>query len=201
MWHASVENLLSKYCDESQIRENLHRQAYYHFKRTLSWFQLPIIILSAASGSLQFLSKSFPAYESGIVTGTATISISVSIISAIMTYLKLGEQQTKNEVAQIAWQDFYNRISHQLNLARELRDEPTEFLQKIKTDRDRLFEISPICSSKFILKVKKRVLKHATDEFQVPPYMNGFKHTRVWREGNEEDDEEEEIRLDNREQG
>jgi len=159
-------------------------------------------VLSAVSGSLQFLSKSFPAYESGIVTGTASISISVSIISAIMTYLKLGEQQTKNEVAQIAWQDFYNRISHQLNLSRELREEPTEFLNKIKTDRDRLFEISPICSSSFILSIKKRVLKHATEAFQVPPYMNGFKHTRVWRDRNDEEDEDvEEIRLDDREQG
>ena len=187
MWHESIEKLLQKYCDESQIREALHRRAFYYYRRTLSWFQLPIIIMSAVSGSMQFLSKSFPRYENAIVTGTASISISVSIISAVMTYLKLGEAQSKNEVAQIAWQNFYNTVSHQLNLARELREEPNEFLQKMKTDYDRLFEISPICSRKFIVAVKKRVRKHATDRFQVPPYMNGFKHTNVWKNNNQED--------------
>jgi hypothetical protein len=180
MWHESVERLLQKYCDESQIRESLHRRAYYYYKRTLTWFQLPIIILSAISGSMQFLSKSFPVYENAIVTGTASLSISVSIISAVMTYLKLGEQQTKHEISQIAWQNFYNTVSHQLQLTKNLREDPVEFVSQIKTDYDRLFEISPICSRRFILEVKKKVRRHATAEFQVPPYLNGFKHTAVW---------------------
>ena len=180
MWHESVEKLLQRYCDESQIREALHRRAYYFYKRTMSWFQLPIIIMSALSGSFQFLSKSYPTYESTIVTCTASISITVSIVSAVMTYLKLGENQTKNEVAQVSWQNFYNTVAHQLNLSRELREDPVEFLTRIKTEYDRLFEISPICSRRFILEVKKRVRKHATNEFQVPPYLNGFRHTRVW---------------------
>ena len=180
MWHQSVERLLQKYCDESQVREALHRRAYYWYKKTLTWFQLPIIILSAVSGSMQFLSKSFPEYESHIVTGTASLSITVSIISAVMTYLKLGESKTKNEVSQVAWQSFYNTVSHELNLARPLRQDPVEFVKKIKSDYDRLFEISPICSHRFIQAVKKKVRSNATGEFQIPTYLNGFSHTQVW---------------------
>ena len=182
MWHESIERLLQKYCDESQVREALHRRAYYWYKKTLTWFQLPIIVISAVSGSLQFLSKSFPQYESSIVTGTCTasLSIGVSIISAVMTYLKLGESKTKNEVSQVAWQNFYNTVAHELNLARPLRQDPTEFVAKIKSDYDRLFEISPICSRQFILAVKKKVRASASPEFQIPTYLNGFSHTRVW---------------------
>ena len=118
--------------------------------------------------------------ESSIVTGTASLSIGVSIISAVMTYLKLGESKTKNEVSQVAWQNFYNTVSHELNLARPLRQEPGEFVTKIKANYDRLFEISPICSHKFILAIKKKVRTSASDEFQIPTYLNGFSHTRVW---------------------
>ena len=160
-WHESVERLLQKYCDEAQVREALHRKAYYWYKRSLTCFQLPIIIMSALSGSFQFLSKSFPHYESTIVTCTASVSITVSIVSAVMTYLKLGEQKTKNEVSQVAWQNFYNTVSHQLNLARDLRQEPEAFLDEVKKSYDRLFEISPICNRGFIMDIRRRVMKNA----------------------------------------
>ena len=144
VWHDSVEKLLQRYCDESQIREALHRRAYYYYKKTLSWFQLPIIIMSAVSSSFQFISKSYPLYESTIITCTASISITVSIVSAVMTYLKLGENQAKNETAQVQWQNFYNTVAHQLNLSRELREDSDEFLDKMKSEYDQLFKISPI---------------------------------------------------------
>ena len=185
VWHESVERLLQKYCDEAQVRESLHRKAYYFYKRSLAWFQLPIIILSAASGSVQFLSKSFPKHEGTIVMGTATVSIAVSIITAIMTYLKLGENKSRNEISAGAWQGFYNTVSHQLNLTRNLREDPQKFLADVKQSYDRLFEISPICNRGFISDVKKLVAKNATDEFQVPCYLNGFKHTTVWLQDDE----------------
>ena len=176
--------------DEAQVRENLHRSAYYYFKRTLTCFQLPIIVLSAISGSMQFLSKSYPTYESSIVTCTGSLSILVSIVSAVMTYLKLGEQLAKHEVAQTAWQNFYNNLTHQLNLSRELRDDPTEFVATVKLTYDRLFEISPIVSKSFIRQVKQKVSKGASPEFQIPPYLNGFKHTKVWSDEDDYHDNE-----------
>ena len=199
MWHPSVEKLLQKYADESQVRESLHRKAYYHYKRTLACFQLPIIIMSAVSGSLQFLSKSYPTYERYIVTGTATLSITVSIVSAIMTYLKLGESKSKHEASQVAWQNFYNNVSHHLGLARELRNDPAEVLVEVKQQYDRLFEISPICSNGFILSIKKKIMKHATPEFNIPPYLNGFKHTLIYPhpddgyESNQSEDDEKNV--------
>lgn len=187
VWEESQEALLQTYCDESQVREALHRRAYYWYKRALTCFQLPIIILSAISGSMQFLSKSYPRFENGIVTCTAATSISVSIISAVMTYLKLGEFKNKHETSQVAWQNFYNSVKHQLSLARELREDSDEFLQKVKGLYDRLFEISPLCNQGFIQSTKKKVLKTCTTRFQIPSYLNGFQHTPVYGQGGFED--------------
>ena len=193
MWHRSVEELLQRYCDEAQVRESLHRRAYYWFKRTLTWFQLPIIVLSAASGSVQFLSKSFPTYESSIVTGTATLSICVSIISAVMTYLKLGESKSRHEISQVAWQSFHNTIAHQLGLAKDIREPAADFLQEVKTAYERLFEISPMINEEFVKHVKKKVKKHATDAFRIPFYMNGFTHTHIWDDTKSEEFEDNSI--------
>ena len=185
MWHESVEKLLQKYADESQIREAIHRRAFYYYQKAQTAFQLPIIIISAISGSLQFLSKSFPDYENAIITTTATLSIGTSIISSIMTYLKLGESKKSNETAQIEWMNFYNHVRYQLSLSRELRDDPQKFLEDVKQNYQRLYEISPIVPSQFISKVKKRVQSSATEQFSIPMYLNGFHHTPVWNEDDE----------------
>lgn len=188
-WDSSIERLLQRYCDESQVRESLHRKQFFYYRKQLKWFQLPIIILSACSGSVQFLSKSFPKYESSIVTGTATLSIVVSIISSVMTYLKLGENKSKNEAAEISWQAFYNTVSHQLSLKRKHREDPEKFLADVKQQYERLFELSPIPDRKFISQIKKRVAEHSTEEFQIPCYLNGFNHTPVWEESYAENTE------------
>ena len=187
VWEESQETLLQKYCDEAQVREALHRKAYYWYKRALTCFQLPIIILSALSGSMQFLSKSYPRFENGIVTCTAATSISVSIISAVMTYLKLGEFKNKHETSQVAWQNFFNNLKHQLSLTRELRDDSDEFVQATKSLYDELFKTSPMCNQGFIRAVKKKVVRTCTPRFQIPSYLNGFRHTPVFGQDGFED--------------
>ena len=188
MWHESVERLLQSYCDESQVRVAMHSRAYYWYKRTLTCFQLPIIILSACSASMQFLSKSLPEIEGTIIICTAGTSIVVSIISAVMTYLKLAELKTKHEMSQVTWQNFYNTVKHELSLSRDLRQEPIEFLKEVKASYDRLFEISPICSRGFMKTIKKRVRDNATEQFQIPTYLNGFRHTPVYRDPDDFED-------------
>ena len=178
-WSAPLEQLLAKYCDEAQVRHSLHRKAYYSYKRLLSCFQIPIIVGSALSGSLQFLSKSFPDIESQIVTSTATLSIIVSIASAIMSYLKIGESMTKNEISLVEWQAFHNQLQHQLALPQKDRAEPNEYIEMVKQQYDRLFEISPVCSQVFITATKKKIKKIASTRFQIPTWLNGFSHTNV----------------------
>ena len=184
-WHTSVEKLLQKYCDEAQTREALHRRSYYSYKKLTTCFSLPVIVLSALSGSFQFLSKGYPDIEQYIVTGTASISILTAIISAVASYLKLGESKSKHEQSANAWLLFNNEVKHQLGLAREYRQDPIEFLQTTKTQYDRLFELSPICSSEMIKAIKKKIKTHASDKFECPTYLNGFKHAEVYNSDDE----------------
>ena len=186
-WDESVETLLQKYCDEAQVREALHRRSYYKYKKLTTCFSLPVICLSALSGSLQFLSKGYKEIEQYIVTGTASVSIFTSILSAVAAYLKLGESKAAHEQAANQWLLFQNEVKHTLSLHRSKRQDAVEFLQNTKTQYDRLFELSPICSNEMIHIIKKKIAAHASDEFQVPTYMNGYSHSTVWREANDDD--------------
>ncbi len=180
-WDVSVERLLQKYCDEAQTRENLHRRSFYSYKKLTTCFNLPVIVLSCLSGSLQFLSKGYPDIEQYIVTGTASLSILTAVISAVSSYLKLGESKSKHEQSANAWLLFHNQVKHELSLHRNKRQDAEEFLLNCKTSYDRLFELSPICSSEMISTIKKKIAAHATEGFETPCYLNGFRHTEVYR--------------------
>ena len=181
-WHESAEQLLSKYSDEASIREKLHRAAYYSQKKMFKMLKLPVIVLSALSGSIALLSKSYPGIEGGVITGTAGLSILVSIISAVDTFLSPGNQMSKHEIAKHSWVDLQNLIGHELGLKRSLRVPMEDFLQNIKVRRDRLFEISPVCSKILIEQTKARIKKHAEPAFQIPVYLNGFSGTKIYKE-------------------
>jgi hypothetical protein len=144
-------------------------------------FNLPVIVFSCLSGSFQFLSAGYPTIEQHIVTCTASLSILTAIISAVSSYLKLGESTNKHEQSSNAWLLFHNEVKHQLSLRRDKRQDAEEFLQNCKTQYDRLFELSPICSSTMISRIKKKISANATKQFVTPTYLNGFRHTEVYR--------------------
>jgi len=186
-WDDSFELLLEKYCDECAIREQLHRNSFYYYSRWNNILQLPIIILSAVSGSLQFLSQSFTEFEKIIITCTGSLSVLVSLISAVSTYLKFGESKKIHENATNSWLALYHIIRFQLSLKRELREEANEFVKDTLLKYNHLFEISPIVKQSFITKVKAK-LKKIDNEFHVPIYCNGIEPTKTYREDQKYDD-------------
>ena len=66
-WDESSEELLRRYADQCSILNRLHRAAYHKAGRLFKCLKLPVIVLSALSGSLALLSKSYPDIESHIV--------------------------------------------------------------------------------------------------------------------------------------
>tara|TARA_B100000029_G_scaffold361932_1_gene354931 strand:+ start:93 stop:686 length:594 start_codon:yes stop_codon:yes gene_type:complete len=190
-WGPDIETLLCTAADQAQVRESLHRKSYYRYKKLTHCFSLPIIVLSALSGSLQFLSKGVDKeLEQRIVTCTASLSILTAVISSVSSYLKLGEQMSRHEAAANQWLLFYSELQYTLSLAREKRCPAEEFLNQVKTTTDRLFEISPICSASMIARLKKKIRANAHEDFVVPPALNGWAHMRAFVEGNEQDFED-----------
>ena len=50
--------------------------------------------------------------------------------------------------------------------------------------------LSPMVGNKFVDRIKKKVEKHSTGRFQVPFYLNGYSHQRVWTDPDDSKNEE-----------
>jgi surface polysaccharide O-acyltransferase-like enzyme len=187
-WHPSQEELLRKVADESKIRENLHRESLYFYSRWENYLSLPVILLSAISGSLQFMSSSQTdkATAQIIITSTGTISVFVSILSAVNSFLKFAELKKTHESVCNAWLSLYSQISSQLALSRDLREPPDEFVASIMNQYNHLYEISPIIRRSFIERVKRKLIiqndEHPDQAIECPPYLNGLTQTAIFME-------------------
>ena len=183
-WDNSTEEMLERFCDEAACREHLHRESFYFYKWWSNVLSLPVVCLSALSGSLQFLSQSYAGWEKTIITTTGSVSVLVSLISAVSNYLKLESNQAIHEQATNNWLTLYTEIRSQVLLRRDFRTDCSEFLRQILEKRNHLFELSPIVKSQFIRKVRKSLKK--VKDFHTPTYLNGHTPTKAYVRENEE---------------
>ena len=178
-WDDSSAHLLCQIADEASIREKLHRQSYYYYSSRQKFFQLPIIVLSVLSGSVQFLSQSYTGLERELITITGGVSVLTAVLGSIQSYLKLGEKASKHEAAEVNWQGLYNSIKHTLGLARERREDCEEFIARVQQEYQSLFKNCPILEQRFINQAK-RALKKKADDYKTPNYLNGVSHMTEW---------------------
>jgi hypothetical protein len=170
-WDESFENICEILIDESQINTFLHQKSHRHYTKWSNRFQLPIIVLSALSGSANFISPKFGENKDFFLIMIGFVSILISIISSVAQYLKLSELKEGHRLSSFHWEKFYNKIKIQLMLKRENRRNLPDFYDELLGEYQRLKEISPIFLKKIASTIKKKDGYH---DIEVPFYLNGF---------------------------
>jgi hypothetical protein len=187
VWHESVERLLEELTDEAQVRARIHMKQYMSYRRRNQCYTLPVVILSVISGSGNFISESYTDLtKKYMIMGIGTLSIFVSIISAVSQYLKLAQTEEANRIASLQWGKFYSKIKFQLYLKRENREGCHDFLLSVFSEYDRLYEISPPLLSTFIKHIRRKLRNLDINQFKLPFYMNGVERVIKYVENLEE---------------
>ena len=188
-WEDSIENILSEIGDESQINAYMHKKAQAYYTKQNIKYQLPIIVLSALSGTGNFVSANFPAYTSIIILAVGGVSIFTSILSSVAQFLKVSQLSESHRISYLSWEKFHSTIKFQLNKRRSNRDDLKDFLSLIVPEYQRLKEISADIPKHIYEQVKKN--KKNLNKMQIPYMLNGFHPVVAYKEEENEDDEEE----------
>jgi hypothetical protein len=186
-WDESIENILSEIGDESQINAFMHKKAQVYYTRLNIKYQLPIIVLSALSGTGNFVSSNFPEYTSTIILAIGGLSMFTSIISSVAQFLKVSQLSESHRMSYLSWEKFHSTIKFQINKKRANRDNIKDFLSVIVPEYQRLKEISAEIP-KHIYESVKHNKKHLK-KMQVPYMLDGFKPVVPYKEIEEDDDE------------
>ena len=186
-WDDAIEKILSEMGDEAQINAYLHKKAQEHFTIKNIKFQLPIIILSALSGTGNFISANFPAYSECIILGVGGVSIFTSIISSVAQFLQVSQLSENHRMSYLSWEKFHSTIKFQLNKRRIARDSIKDFVALIIPEYQRLKEISADIPKHIIESIKNN--KKKLKDMQVPYMLNGFHPVKPYQEEEEEEDD------------
>jgi hypothetical protein len=186
-WDDSIEGILSELGDEAQINAFLHKKSHEYYTTQNIKYQLPIIILSAVSGTGNFISTNFPDYSATIILAVGGLSIFTSIISSVAQFLKVSQLSESHRISYLSWEKFHSNIKFQLNKRRESRENLKDFLSLIVPEYQRLKEISAsipehICNS---VKRNKKNLKN----MKIPYLLNGFHPVIPFKENDDDNDD------------
>ena len=195
IWDESIEKILSELGDEAQINAYLHKKAQIHYTQKNIKYQLPIIILSALSGTGNFVSSNFPNYSEYIILGVGGISIFTSIISSVAQFLQISQLSENHRMSYLSWEKFHSTIKFQLNKKRGSRDNIKDFLSLIFPEYQRLKEISADIPKDISESVKNNKKKLGT--MQVPYMLNGFHPVVAYKEDEVEENEANNTNLIN----
>ena len=186
-WDDAIENILSELGDEAQINAYLHKKAQEHFTIKNIKFQLPIIILSALSGTGNFVSANFPAYSEYIILAVGGVSIFTSIISSVAQFLQVSQLSENHRMSYLSWEKFHSTIKFQLNKRRIARDNIKDFIGLIIPEYQRLKEISADIPKHILESIKNN--KKKLKDMQVPYMLNGFHPVKPYKEEEIEEDD------------
>ena len=185
-WDDSIEDMLSEIGDESQINAYMHKKAQSYYTSQNIKFQLPIIVLSALSGTGNFVSSNFPNYTSIIILAVGGVSIFTSILSSVAQFLQVSQLSESHRISYLSWEKFHSTIKFQLNKRRSNRDDLKDFISLIVPEYQRLKEISAEIPKSIYEQVKHN--KKNLNNMQIPYMLNGFHPVVPYREEEIDDD-------------
>ena len=197
-WDESVEAILSELGDEAQINAYLHKKANEYYTKQNIKYQLPIIVLSAISGTGNFISANFAEYAQVIVLAVGGLSIFTSILSSVAQFLKVSQLSESHRISYLSWEKFHSNIKFQLNKRRDSREKIKDFLNVVVPEYQRLKEISADIPKHICDQVKRN--KKNLKNMQVPYMLNGFHPVIPFKEievASDDDNDNGLINIDN----
>jgi len=166
-WKKEEEEILKKWGDKSLFYKIMHDKAYKKTWCLNAWFNIPIIILSTLSGSINFLSGNFDEYKNLIIILSGILNIITGILGTISSYIGLSKKVEGHRIAYLSWDKFSRKIQIELSKPRDERINIKDFIKICIDEYDRLLEISPILGDDIIRWMQKFIENGEFDETNI----------------------------------
>jgi len=147
-WTDDIESLLEKLRTNCVILQKAHKQKYHTYKHRLSYFRVPIIIMSGCNSVLSVsLQKYISQSNTSIIT--CIISLLVGLIGSVELFLSI---QSTMELELSLSKDYYAlaiTIFRMLQLNRSNRSiDPNSFLDNCYSQYENLYKKSDLLKKK-----------------------------------------------------
>ena len=179
-WSDLLEDHFKKTAERAYGLSLIHKMAEARYSHLRSIVELPLIILQVINGAASVGSGSLfddPKFAS---IGVGAVAILGAIISAIGSYFKWGARTEGHRISSIQYGRLHRWLVVNLGLPREERPPAVEILKFVRTEYDRLQEISPLVPPQIVVAFQTKYGKKYPG-VALPSECNGLEAVAVNR--------------------
>ena len=148
VYNKEIEHIIKHKGEESEVLSLLHLASYKKYKKIETFFNVPIITLTAIIGFVSALNMKYKWIH--IIIGG--LSLYVSLLKSYFSYLKISQKSENHRVSYLQYHQISNEIRIELALSPELR-QPVSYLMKLITVKMKnLNEVSELIENQIIQK-------------------------------------------------
>lgn len=145
-YNQEIEYIIKNKGEESEVLSLLHLASHKKYKQIETFFNVPIITLTAIIGFVSALNMKYKWIH--IIIGG--LSLYVSLLKSYFSYLKISQKSENHRVSYLQYNQISNEIRIELALSPELR-QPVSYLMKLITVKMKnLNEVSEIIENQII---------------------------------------------------
>jgi hypothetical protein len=166
----NLENLLKEEGEKAESLSILHRMSHEKFNFYSNAINIPVIVFSSIIGFTTGIKIDYE--DMNIVLGIA--SVFVGVIKSLDTFFQLAPRSERHRLVALQYNQICRRLSIELALERDVRENAKDMLNVIRTDLKNLEEISPIIPDDIIKKYKDKYPKVDGEKIKRPALTNGL---------------------------
>lgn len=166
----NLENLLKDEAEKAESLSILHRMSHEKFNFYSNAINIPVIVGSSAIGFITGIKVDYE--DMNIILGIA--SVVIGVIKSLDTFFQLANRSERHRLVSLQYNQICRRLSIELSLERDVRENAKDLLNIIRTDLKNLEEISPIITDDIIMKYNEKYPKKPEENIRRPNITNGL---------------------------
>jgi hypothetical protein len=173
-WNSRLEEYFAQTGEKASCLSWLHKKAEELYSNRSVVIDLPVIILSTLNGAVSVGSDSLFGGSQYASVGVGIVALLTAILSTIGSYFAWSRRAEGHRISALNYAKLYRFLSIEMSLPRPERMSPNDLLKYVKTEYDRLSEISPLVPPRIIDLFKQRFSNAKYDDISKPEDANGL---------------------------
>jgi len=177
-WNERLEEYFASSGEKAHCLSWLHKRAESMYSKRSVFIDLPVIVLSTITGAASIGSKGLFGESEFAPVALGLVSLFISVLNTVGTYFSWARRAEAHRISYLQYSKMYRQISVELSLPRVERTKPKEFLKYVRSEYDRLNEISPLIP-KTLIAIFNHKFAHEK-EISQPEEVNGLEKITVY---------------------
>jgi hypothetical protein len=180
-WNHRLEEYFCHTGEKAHCYSWLHKKAEELYSNRTVVIDLPVIILSTLNGAVSVGSDSLFGGSQFASIGVGIVALLTAILSTIGSYFAWARRAEGHRISALNYAKLYRFLSIEMSLPREERMSPNDLLKYVKTEYDRLSEISPLVPPSVVDLFRARFSDAKYADISKPEDTNGLHPIVVYK--------------------